>query len=168
MALTEEFQKSATDLCRSLLDAIFKSENEGMGRDHIVQALAATLTMACKNYGFSYQYCQQEFDEQLNDIYELEEEEDEECDCCEKQNPCDCFMCIPTKNGDILKAPKETFQVGKETHQASPEMKIFFEKLLDLKAYIKKEYEWGMLHGTCTYPLLTAYGKLDEIIKEKK
>ena len=50
-----------------------------------------------------------------------------------------------------------------EKHKASPEMMKFFEKLLDLKKFIKNELD------NCEDPIMREiYKKIDEIIKEKK
>lgn len=51
----------------------------------------------------------------------------------------------------------------KETHQASENMKLFFKKLLDVKALVKQKAEE---EGSNT--LKEIYQKLDAIIKEKK
>jgi len=61
--------------------------------------------------------------------------------------------------------------MSKEKLKASENMKVFFEKLLELKEFIR--YEKDKLRGTedfrnFQYILEESYSKLDEIIKEKK
>lgn len=49
-----------------------------------------------------------------------------------------------------------------EEHKMSPEMNLFFTKLLDIKHFVKAKYE-----ETQDETLHEIYQKLDEIIKEK-
>jgi hypothetical protein len=67
----------------------------------------------------------------------------------------------------------------KETHVASPEMKLFFGKLLELKAFVKRELETSCKQKStkgCTsvprgsHDLFAqqVYDQLDAIIKEKQ
>lgn len=51
-----------------------------------------------------------------------------------------------------------------EVHKASPEMKLFFRKLLNLKIYIEAAKDITGDSGVFT----KIYEKLDEIIKESK
>ena len=61
----------------------------------------------------------------------------------------------------------------KETHVASPEMKLFFEKLLSLKEYVKEQDmatldSPGYCDANARHIISTIYERLDAIIKEKK
>lgn len=58
----------------------------------------------------------------------------------------------------------------KETHVASPEMKIFFEKLLELKSFVKEHREdWvNSAELSDNQALEEVYIRLDAIIKEKE
>lgn len=97
-SLPEDVKSNSAKLCIQILDAIFTAEANGMGRDHIAQALAASLVIACKNFGLSYQFCQDSFDESLNDVYELEDCEEEESPEEEPTN-CQCCSCCPSCTG---------------------------------------------------------------------
>ena len=54
----------------------------------------------------------------------------------------------------------------KETHVASPEMKLFFEKLLKLKAFMKEQTLSD--EGVSQSDFIDIYERLDDIIKEKQ
>lgn len=52
-----------------------------------------------------------------------------------------------------------------ENHEASPKMKIFFTKLLEIKAYIRRKVDQEDNQAVAE-ALEIVYEKLDQIIKE--
>lgn len=123
------------DLQKDIVEASNLALAEGMGTDELVITLLSNAVVAASHLGLSKQFCEDQFIEAVDDIYG---EEDEECECCEK-----------------------------ETHQASDNMKVFFEKLLTLKkrclanTQIVSNREINAVWGQM-------YDQLNAIIKEKQ
>ena len=98
-------------------------------------------------------------DETVDQVEEMEEE----CRRIEEQNHKDKL--------EMMKKFHIKDKEEKEIHQASPEMKLFFEKLLSLKSLVERQAKTTCLGNSVTYLdglFADIYQKLDEIIKEKK